>query len=124
VWEWLLSAWHYHGVGALVPDKGILEASPVIHDTFPALVRSGRCDYVRGDALRFTSRGAFVHVLERRKEKHGKLDKVVPRDEEIECDVLVMASGYKKPSMDFLPAELFPEGYGVCMCFVHDKLPY
>ncbi|KAF9244464.1 hypothetical protein BU15DRAFT_85859 [Melanogaster broomeanus] len=31
--------------------------------------------------------------------------------EEISADVIVLATGYKRPSIDFLPRELFPEGY-------------
>lgn len=29
------------------------------------------------------------------------------------ADVVVLATGFKKPSIDFLPQDLFPEGYEV-----------
>lgn len=32
----------------------------------------------------------------------------------IKADVIVLATGYKKPTIDFLPQALFPEGYQVC----------
>jgi lysine/ornithine N-monooxygenase len=31
----------------------------------------------------------------------------------IEADVIVLATGYKKPTIDFLPQDLFPERYQV-----------
>jgi hypothetical protein len=34
-----------------------------------------------------------------------------PHLEEIKADLIVLATGYKRPDIDFLPHELFPEGY-------------
>ncbi|OJA17362.1 hypothetical protein AZE42_03903 [Rhizopogon vesiculosus] len=34
-----------------------------------------------------------------------------PRVEDIKADVVILATGYKRPDASFLPSELFPEGY-------------
>ncbi|EIW74220.1 FAD/NAD(P)-binding domain-containing protein [Coniophora puteana RWD-64-598 SS2] len=118
IWSWFLSVWQYHGVEELIPDKGVYTDTPVVNDVFLDHVRAGRCSYVRCETERFTKRGALVKLydrIDRRKPSHGSHSRNThpeePHEEEIEADVVVLATGYKKPSMDFLPQELFPEGY-------------
>lgn len=95
-----------------------------MNDEFLPNVRGGRCRYVRGQPLRLTSEGV---VVEARKPKMGPTNsdkesskgggsvEEIPRGEEklFRADVVVLATGFKKPSIDFLPQDLFPEGYQV-----------
>ena len=118
IWEWFLTLWQYHGVEELVPDKGIFTDTPVVNDVFLDHVRAGRCSYVRCETERFTTRGAMVKVydrIDRRQNSRGShssdTNTEESHEEVIQADVVVLATGYKKPSMDFLPKELFPEGY-------------
>lgn len=39
-----------------------------------------------------------------------------PRVEDIKADVVILATGYKRPDISFLPRELFPEGYDASSC--------
>ncbi|CAA7269404.1 unnamed protein product [Cyclocybe aegerita] len=124
LWEEFLRRWQYWGVEELVPkDRGIYEGTPVVNDVFLSQVRSGRCHYVRGQPVRLTKDGVVVtgrkskpknrHAKEARKSKNGGSVEDIPEGEEklYEADIIVFATGYKKPSIDFLPQDLFPEGY-------------
>ncbi|EGN97706.1 hypothetical protein SERLA73DRAFT_161632 [Serpula lacrymans var. lacrymans S7.3] len=55
-------------------------------------------------------------VHEPREKKKGTIidkpsQKDLPRVEEIAADIIVLATGYERPDLSFLPKELFPEGY-------------
>ena len=48
-------------------------------------------------------------------------DGVVPVGEdevEVDADLVVLATGFKRPEVGFLPGELFPQDYGVVRCVV------
>ncbi|KAJ3509101.1 hypothetical protein NLJ89_g5390 [Agrocybe chaxingu] len=124
LWEEFLRRWQYWGVEELVPkDRGIYEGTPVVNDVFLSHVRSRRCHYVRGQPVRLTKDGVVVtsrkskrknrDAKEERKPKDGSSVEDIPEGEEklYEADIIVFATGYKKPSVDFLPQDLFPEGY-------------
>ncbi|KIJ62461.1 hypothetical protein HYDPIDRAFT_176544 [Hydnomerulius pinastri MD-312] len=61
------------------------------------------------------NRGFGSHTLKGKQQAQKMEQKREPRDEprteEIDADVVVLATGYERPSIDFLPDELFPEGY-------------
>ncbi|KAI0340979.1 FAD/NAD(P)-binding domain-containing protein [Trametopsis cervina] len=107
MWEKIITWYHYRGVEDLVPaNTGLFEGTPVVNDEFLKHVRAGKCDYVRGDTERLTSRGVRVNVRSRNSK---------PGDEgeskEFDADIVVMATGFHKPDISFLPDDLFPEGY-------------
>ncbi|KAJ7074049.1 FAD/NAD(P)-binding domain-containing protein [Mycena amicta] len=107
LWEAFIKQWQYHGVKDVVPaDIGLFEGTPVVNDAFLGHVRSGACRYVHGDPIRLTKDGVRTNVRERGMKPGDK-----GTEETIRGDVIVLATGYEKPSIDFLPDELFPEGY-------------
>ncbi|KAI0313794.1 FAD/NAD-P-binding domain-containing protein [Amylostereum chailletii] len=109
IWEWFIKVWQYHGVEDLIPThKGIYEGTPVVNDEFLGHVRSGRVQYVRGDTQRLTRSGVEVSVRPRGT-KPG--DTEGAETKEFKGDVVVLATGFHKPTIDFLPDDLFPEGY-------------
>lgn len=98
----------------------------VVNDVFLDHVKNGRCRYIRGQPSRLTKTGVLVEARKRKPAGSGKKKKIARKvssaavediaagDERvIKADVIVLATGYKKPSMDFLPKDLFPEGYEV-----------
>lgn len=109
LWEGFLKYFHYHGVEDLVPDDGhgLFTGTPVLNDTFLGHVREGRCKYVRGDTLRFSDDGQGVVFHERNSEDGS--EKV------IDADLIVLATGFKKPTIDFFDEEetVFPKDYDV-----------
>ncbi|KAI0051320.1 FAD/NAD-P-binding domain-containing protein [Auriscalpium vulgare] len=114
VWETLLKYTQYHGVEDLVPyNKGLYESTPVLNDVFLQHVRDGRCEYVRGDTLRFTKSGVLVRVRPRGSKSGDKGPDDQPfQEKDFAGPVVVLATGFHKPELDFLPEDLFPEGYG------------
>ncbi|KAL0948345.1 hypothetical protein HGRIS_010931 [Hohenbuehelia grisea] len=107
LWEGFLKHWHYHGAKDLVPaDRGIFEGTPVVNDEFIPHVRAGRCVYVRGDPVRLTSKGVVVNQRPR-----GSKPKDEGEETLLEADIVVLATGFEKPDIDFLDKSLFPEGY-------------
>ncbi|KAF8152257.1 hypothetical protein B0H34DRAFT_111065 [Crassisporium funariophilum] len=132
LWEAFLRNWHYRGVEELAPkNRGIYEGTPVVNDTFLGHVRDGRCHYIRGEPTKLTSEGVLVTGRKGQCESKSASDEKNPRKKSLQprrgggaveevnkseeklysADVIVLATGYKKPSVDFLPANLFPEGY-------------
>ncbi|KAF9005203.1 hypothetical protein BDQ17DRAFT_1399400 [Cyathus striatus] len=116
LWEWFLTKWQYRGVENLVPQEtGIFEGTPVVNDVFLEHVRSGRCRYIRGEPVRLTKDGVLVNSRkEQAKSATAKTSESihdVQKEELVNADVIVLATGFEKPDIDFLPKDLFPDGY-------------
>ncbi|KAH9850906.1 FAD/NAD-P-binding domain-containing protein [Lenzites betulinus] len=107
IWEKIVAMWNYRGAPELVPARaGLFEGTPIVNDEFIVHVKAGKCQYVRGDIERFSKNGVRVKVRGREdKPGEGKEEK------EFDGDVVVLATGFKKPTIDFFKEELFPEGY-------------
>ena len=109
IWEFLLRKLHYRSLEHMSPaGKGIFESTPVVNDSFLQDVRDGRTRYVRGDAIKLVPEGMLFH--ERKKGEKPTRD---PKEQEqdstfLESDIIIMATGYERPSIDFLPQDLFP----------------
>lgn len=98
--------------------------SQVVNDDFLQHVRSGSCTYIRGDTLRLTKSGVEVRVRPRGSKPGDKGPSHSPPPEksnaksneypikEIKGEAVVLATGFEKPSVDFLPEDLFPGDYG------------
>ncbi|KAI6011823.1 FAD/NAD(P)-binding domain-containing protein [Pisolithus marmoratus] len=132
MWERFLALWQYHGVEDLVPRRGIFVSTLVVNDDFLNHVRAGNCVYVRGNVVRLTTDGVVVDVRESIEsgsspgigkgvhegmhptgsdsEKGGTSPEAQGRVE-FKADVVILATGYKHPSLSFLPQELFPKDY-------------
>lgn len=107
IWEKIITLWNYRGVEDLTPARlGIFEGTPVVNDEFLGHVRAGRCQYIRGDTLGLTRESVKVSVRGR-----GSKPGDEGEENEFPADVVVLATGFKKPDIGFLPEDLFPEGY-------------
>ncbi|KAH9933997.1 FAD/NAD-P-binding domain-containing protein [Epithele typhae] len=107
LWERFIACWNYRGAPELVPARlGLFESTPVVNDEFIGHVKAGRCEYVRCDIERLTRSGVRVKV-------RGREDKPGEGKEarEIQGDVVVFATGFKKPEVNFFKDDLFPESY-------------
>ncbi|KAI1877806.1 hypothetical protein JX265_003814 [Neoarthrinium moseri] len=106
--EGLLRKFFYRDLQDLAPrDKGIFTDTPMVNSDVMDKLRSGEVEWVRCDIEDFTDKGIVVN----------KRDKGVPpggpgRSKVLEGDIVVMATGYKRPSLDFLPNDCFDEPYG------------
>ncbi|KAI5826953.1 FAD/NAD(P)-binding domain-containing protein [Schizophyllum commune Tattone D] len=109
VWEEWLRRFHYgKDLEWMVPDdgKGVFEGTPVVNDEFLGHVREGRVEYVRAatQGLEESGKGVLVKKKGASKESEPEL---------VEADVVILATGFNKPSVDFFEEadEIFPEGY-------------
>lgn len=104
----LLKKLFYRDLQDLAPsDKGIFTDTPMVNSDVMEKLRSGQVEYIRCDIERFTNTGVLIN----------KREKGVPaggpgRQVNLEGDLVVMATGYKRPSLNFLPDESFEEPYG------------
>ena len=88
----------------------LIQLPQIVNDEFLRHVRDKRVSYVHGDTLEIRKSGLRVNVRQRGSKPND------PGEEKIfSAKVIVFATGYKKPSIDFLPKDLFPESYGVCI---------
>lgn len=108
--EWILRLFFYRDLRDLSPPsnskKGIFTETPMVNDQVLDLVRSGKASWLRGDILGFTETGVRFNHRAQGVPKGG------PGYEElIEGDICIMATGYQRPSLSFLPDEVFAEPY-------------
>ncbi|GJE98462.1 FAD/NAD(P)-binding domain-containing protein [Phanerochaete sordida] len=107
LWEKFITLWNYHGMSDLTPaNTGLFQSTPVVNEEFLGHVRAGRCDYVRGDIVRLTKDGVRVNVRPRGSKAGDKGE-----EKEFAADVVVLATGFHRPDISFLPKDLFPEEY-------------
>ena len=86
--------------------KGIFTETPMVNDDVLDLVRSGKAKWLRGDIIGFAETGVrFNHRA------HGVPKGGPGREELVEGDMVIMATGYHRPSLGFLPDECFEEPY-------------
>ncbi|KAK4099207.1 FAD/NAD(P)-binding domain-containing protein [Parathielavia hyrcaniae] len=105
--ELLLRKMFYRDLEDLAPaNKGIFTDTPMVNSDIMEKLRSKRAEWIRCDIEGFTERGVKIN----------RRSKGVPvggpgRQDEIEGDVVVMATGYARPKLDFLPDSCFDKPY-------------
>jgi hypothetical protein len=88
--------------------KGLFTETPMVNDDVLDLVRSGKASWLRGDILEYDESGTGIKF----KKRAQGVPKNGPGSEKlIEADIVIMATGYKRPSLGFLPDECFNEPY-------------
>ncbi|RYO90503.1 hypothetical protein DL766_004034 [Monosporascus sp. MC13-8B] len=87
-------------------NKGGFEETPMVNSDVMDRLRSGEAGWVRCDIEGFVERGVIVNQRDKGVPKGGP-----GRRRTVEGDVVVMATGYKRPPLDFLPDECFEEPY-------------
>lgn len=105
--EWFLRKFFYRDLEHLAPsDKGIFMDTPMVNSDVMDKLRRGDADWVRGDIIQFERNGIIVNRRAQGVPKGG------PGHEElVEADIIVLATGFKRPSLSFLPTECFKEPY-------------
>ena len=97
----------YRDLSDLAPAKaGLYTETPIVNDDMLEQVRSGRIDWLRGDIKEFKEKGILFNHREAGVPKGGP-----GREELIEGDICVMATGFQRPSLAFLPQECFSSPY-------------
>ncbi|CBQ72692.1 related to monooxygenase [Sporisorium reilianum SRZ2] len=105
--EFLIKKLHYRDLQEkMAPTQGFYTGTPIVNTSAMTHIRQGVADYQRGDVLDLDESG--IHFsLRKRGQKKGTPGKKV----HYEADIIVIATGFELPSIDFLPQDLFPEDY-------------
>jgi dimethylaniline monooxygenase (N-oxide forming) len=105
--EFLLRKLHYRDLeDKMAPTQGFYQDTPIVNSSALQHIREKRADYLRGDVKEVGQNSISFNFRKRnqKKETRGKhLD--------VEADVIVIATGFDVPKIDFLPQDLFPEDY-------------
>ncbi|KAH6673502.1 hypothetical protein B0J14DRAFT_512051 [Halenospora varia] len=105
--EMLLRKFFYRDLQDLAPtDKGLFTGTPMVNSDVMDKIRSGQAEWLRGDIKGFTEDGI----------RFNKRAKGVPaggpgREELVKGDIVVMATGFERPSLNFLPEDNFQDPY-------------
>lgn len=108
--EFFLRKFFYRDLQDLAPskDKGFFMDTPMVNSDVMDKLRQGKAEWVRGDIEGFNDEGTGV-IVNRRSQG---VPKGGPGHQElIEADMVIMATGFKRPSLSFLPKDCFQEPY-------------
>jgi hypothetical protein len=108
--ESLLRIFFYRDLADLAPPqdsgKGIYTETPMVNNAVLDQVRSGKADWLRGDIQHFTETGIVFNHRSQGVPKGGP-----GKTTHIEGDMCIMATGYERPSLSFLPEDCFQPNY-------------
>lgn len=105
--EFLLRKLFYRDLENLAPsDKGIFTDTPMVNSDVMDKLREGKAEWVRCDIEEFSEEGIVVNRRAKGVPTNGPGHREV-----VEADIVVMATGFKRPSLAFLPEDSFQEPY-------------
>jgi len=106
--ELLLKKLFYRDLEDLAPtDKGLFTGTPMVNSDVMDKIRSGKAEWLRGDIKSFTEEGIKFNLRSKGVPSGGP-----GKEKIIKGDIVVMATGYERPSLDFLPEDNFKDPYG------------
>lgn len=108
--EDLLRIFFYRDLADIAPPKGstkgLFTETPMVNSRILNLIRSGKAKWLRGDIQRFDEKGIEFNFRQQGVPKGGP---GVART--VEGDICILATGYTRPSLSFLPEEDFEDEY-------------
>ncbi|KAL1305138.1 hypothetical protein AAFC00_002063 [Neodothiora populina] len=107
--EKLLRMFFYRDLTDISPPPGtggLFEETPMVNTDILDQIREGRAEWLRGDIVEVEDNGIQFNHRSQGVPKNGP-----GREKLVEGEVIIMATGYKRPSLKFLPEECFEEPY-------------
>lgn len=105
--EKLLKVFFYRDLSDLAPpSEGLFTETPMVNSDIFHQIRAHKADWLRGDIIRCTNNGILFNHRDKGVPKGGP-----GREEEIQGDMVILATGFQRPSLSFLPDECFQDPY-------------
>ncbi|KAJ3857247.1 hypothetical protein EV368DRAFT_30664 [Lentinula lateritia] len=106
--EMLLRKFFYRDLADLAPpsNKGIFTETPMVNSDVLDKIRDGSAAWLRGDIVGFVKNG--IRFTQR---AQGVPPGGPGKEITVECDVVIMATGFGRPKLGFLPDDCFEEPY-------------
>ncbi|MCJ1284652.1 hypothetical protein MMC26_003987 [Xylographa opegraphella] len=105
--ESLLRLFFYRDLKDLAPTSGgLFTGTPMVNSDVFRQIRDGKASWLRGDIIRMTENGVLFNHRAKGVPKGGP-----GREEEVKGDMVIMATGYHRPNLSFLPDEVFHDPY-------------
>jgi len=105
--ETILKVFFYRDLSDLAPpSQGLFTETPMVNSDIFHQIRAHRAEWLRGDIIRFTKNGILFNHRSKGVPKEGP-----GREEEVQGDMVILATGYQRPSLSFLPDECFQPPY-------------
>ncbi len=105
--ESLLRIFFYRDLRDLAPTSGgLFTGTPMVNSDIFHQIRENKAEWLRGDIVRFIENGILFNHRAKGVPKGGP-----GREEEVNGDMVIMATGYQRPSLNFLPREVFAPPY-------------
>lgn len=105
--EWLLHKLFYRDLQDIAPSGGLYTQTPMANSELFDQIREGKARWLRGDIVSVAEDGIMFNHRSKGVPKGGP-----GREKLVNGDVIIMATGFKRPSLNFLPEEVFEEPYG------------
>ena len=104
--EWLLKKLFYRDLQDVLPAVGMYNRSPVVTSELFDLIREGKATLRRGDIIDMDEGGFRFNRRAKNVPRGGP-----GREEFIPADLTIMATGWHRPSLHFLPPDCFEDPY-------------
>lgn len=105
--ENVLRFFFYRDLKDLAPvNEGLFTETPMVNSSIFHQIRNHKAEWLRGDIVSFTENGVKFRKRARGVPKGGPGKEI-----EVKGDMVIMATGYQRPSLSFLPEEVFEEPY-------------
>ena len=103
--EWLLRVFFYRDLSDLAPTSdGLFTETPMVNSDIFHQIREKKAEWLRGDIMSFTETGIRFNHRAKGIPKGGP-----GRESVVEGDMVIMATGYQRPTLNFLPSECFTD---------------
>lgn len=105
--EWILRVFFYRDLADLAPQsEGLFTETPMVNSDIFHQIRNKKAEWLRGDIVGFTENGIKFNHRAKGVPKGGPGFESV-----VEGDMVIMATGYQRPSLNFLPSECFDKPF-------------
>ncbi|DAA74773.1 hypothetical protein H112_08955 [Trichophyton rubrum D6] len=105
--ETLLRKLFYRDLEDIAPSgKGLFTDTPMVNSDLFELIRAGKARWLRGDILSVEEDGISFNHRAQGVPKSGPGHEIF-----VKADIIIMATGFIRPSLSFLPQEVFEPPY-------------